>query len=122
MKLSCAKNKLVIGSIAISLIITACTNQEELLLGSWFCESGSCPDEEISFSTQNGERTYDSWLHSRPSVVNGSWKLDGAVLTIDEEDQISTEWFVLKATNKKLHLQQPNSPEITIFSRISEDS
>ncbi len=90
----------------------------ERIIGSWACESGSCPDEEISFSIDDGVRTYNSWLHARPAAAGGTWQLNGNVLSIDCCAGIHEEWLVVSVTDRQLKLRDTNSSDEAVLNRI----
>ena len=104
--------------ILIAIALNSCVNKVDLLLGDWTCDSGACPDEEISFSLEEGKFVYNSWLHSRPSVTGGSWKKEGKILTVNSETGISDRWLILEVTPEKMRLQDQDTSEIALFSRI----
>lgn len=117
MRLFLLKTLLTIRTMLMTTI-AASSSTSELLLGAWSCESGDCPDEEISFSVDRGKFVYNSWLHLRPSTINGSWQLQGKMLTINHHGRISTQWLIIEATPEKLFLQRQGTSELTIFEKI----
>ena len=115
MKLFLLNTLFTIRSVLMITII-ASSNITELLLGSWSCESGACLDEEISFSVIDGKFVYRSWLHSKPSITNGSWQLQGQLLTINYHE-INTQWLIVEVTPEKLRLQEQGTSKIAIFTK-----
>jgi hypothetical protein len=106
--------------LTVSSAFVGCAekNIQDELLGSWACESGICPDEEISFAMDNGARVYNAWLHARPAAVNGTWQLNGNVLVVDCCTGLHDEWIVVSVTKEKLVLRDTNSSGEAVFSRI----
>jgi hypothetical protein len=94
--------------------------REPLLLGNWICESGACPDEEIQFTVEKGRRVYHSWLHQRPSAVNGGWQLEGDVLMVECCGGVRFEWVVVEVGEKELRLREEVGSEEVVFSRVEE--
>ena len=117
MKLLLLKALLTVRTVLMTTIAVSCSTSE-LLLGSWSCESGDCPDEVISFSVENEKFVYQSWLHSRPSTINGSWQLQGKMLTINHHGGINTQWSIIEVTPEKLRLQYRDTSETGILKKI----
>lgn len=80
------------------------------ILGYWLCDSGDCPDEAIEFADNDGVRTYNSWLHDRPSAVDGRWALMGARLTIACCEDIEYQYTVLEVSDERLVLRDVEPP------------
>ena len=112
---------LVVLSVAIGTEANASVvgeGIEELLIGNWACESGVCSDEEISFSIDDGIRSYNSWLHERPSAANGTWIIDKEHLTIECCAGLTYEYTVVRVTDAELVLRDTETAEETVLSRI----
>lgn len=80
------------------------------LLGYWLCESGDCPDEAIELADNDGVQTYNSWLHDRPSAVDGRWTLDGTRLVIHCCEDVEYAYNVVEIGEERLVLQDAESP------------
>lgn len=89
---------------------------ERLLAGSWECVS-ACPDQEIAFAIEKGERTYRSWLHNRPSTF-GTWQLEGTRLTVRREAEVLYDWEVVKVTRVRLELREEGQQANVVMRRI----
>ncbi len=88
------------------------------LLGYWLCESGDCPDEAVEFAANDGVHTYNSWLHDRPSAVDGRWSLDGTTLAIECCEDIEYHYTVVDVSETRLLLHDVDTPsEETILRR-----
>lgn len=85
------------------------------LLGYWLCESGDCPDEAIELADNDGVQTYNSWLHDRPSAVDGRWTLDGARLVIQCCEDVEYAYNVVEVGEERLVLQDADSPSEQII-------
>ena len=81
------------------------------LLGYWLCESGDCPDEAIELADNDGVKTYNSWLHDRPSAVDGRWSLEGAHLVIRCCEDVEYEYTVVETGEERLVLQDADNPD-----------
>lgn len=92
----------------------------DLLTGNWYCESGPCFDEEISFAIEDGEQTFNSWLHERPSAAGGSWKLNGDELTVECCAGLEFEWTIIKLTKTELVICEEGSDGEIAFTRIED--
>lgn len=119
MKLIQTVTLLVFVTGAASYGATAEEHIENLLIGSWACESGDCPDEEISFSVDEGIRSYNSWLHERPSAVNGTWAIVKDKLTIECCAGLTYEYTVVRVTDTEIVLRDAAATTETILSRIA---
>lgn len=81
------------------------------LLGYWLCESGDCPDEAIELANNDGVQTFNSWLHDRPSAVDGRWTLDGTRLVIHCCEDIEYAYNVVEIGEERLVLQDADAPD-----------
>lgn len=80
------------------------------VLGYWLCDSGDCPDEAIEFADNEGVQTYNSWLHDRPSAVDGRWTLAGDKLTINCCEDIEYQYSVVEVSDDRLVLRDIDTP------------
>ena len=94
------------------------TDIPTLLVGSWLCDSGACWDEEIEFAIEDGERTYNSWLHERPATADGVWSVEGNTVRILCCDGLESEYVVVRVTDTELVLRDADSGEETLFKRF----
>lgn len=85
------------------------------LLGYWLCESGDCPDEAIELADNDGGHTYNSWLHDRPSAVDGQWTLNGARLVISCCEDVEYTYNVIEVGEERLVLQDADTPSEEII-------
>ena len=92
----------------------------DLLTGNWSCESGPCFDEEISFAIEDGEQTFYSWLHERPSATGGSWQLKGNELVVECCAGAGFEWTIIKLTEIELVVREEGGVDEIIFVRIED--
>lgn len=105
---------LVCASLGALLAVSAAGADEAApangLLGYWLCENGDCPDEAIELADNDGVQTYNSWLHDRPSAVDGRWALNGARLTISCCEDIEYVYDVVQVDEERLVLQDADGP------------
>lgn len=91
------------------------------LTGYWACESGDCPDEEISFTVEDGIPSYNSWLHQRPSASNGSWSLNGNRLSIDCSAGLNYQYDIIKLNDTTLILRDVSNSGEAHFIRLNSE-
>ncbi|QJR13725.1 hypothetical protein DSM104440_00515 [Usitatibacter palustris] len=95
---------------------------EPLILGGFLCKE-NCFDEEYSFAKDDGERLFNTYTHSRPSISRARWTLEGDRLKVYEDDgkALRYDFRVVRATAKRLVLQQVDSNEPpVVLDRIVE--
>ena len=88
------------------------------LLGGWACVEGACPDEAIAFSIEDGVRVYRSWLHERPSAVDGRWSLEGTRLTIACCDGPDAAYEILESTARLLRLRSIDGGDEAVLKAV----
>jgi hypothetical protein len=93
----------------------------DLLIGSWACESGACPDEEIALSVEDGVRAYNSWLHARPSASDGRWSLTGDRLVIECCEGPDYDYVVVRVTDRELVLRDATTQQEAVLTRIGTE-
>jgi hypothetical protein len=84
-------------------------DREALLLGAWSCVR-ACPDEEMAFEVSDGERTFATWLHHRPSFIGGRWRLDGDRITVTRDGTPHFEWRLVWVTKSRLVMRDADPP------------
>lgn len=106
----------LLGSIAAGAwAATDAPRDANGLLGYWLCESGDCPDEAIELADNDGVKTFNSWLHDRPSAVDGRWYLDGARLVITCCEDIEYDYTLVEVSEERLVLEDADSPDAQII-------
>jgi hypothetical protein len=91
------------------------------IIGYWACESGDCPDEEISFTLEEGVPSYNSWLHQRPSASDGSWSLTGKQLKINCCAGLSYQYDIIKLNDATLILRDVSTSGEAKFIRLNSE-
>lgn len=84
--------------ISCSSVISACEFDAKSLYGGYIYEKGQTLIGDFEL---NENRTFNSWLHDRPSS-SGTWELKDGVVTIYEESDPSyqTDMKVIKLTKE----------------------
>ncbi len=100
----------VLGGLVALSPVWADDLQADGLLGYWQCESGDCPDEAIELADNDGVHTYNSWLHDRPSAVDGRWRLIGSRLSISCCEDVEYDYMVVEIGEERLVLTDADSP------------
>lgn len=62
-----------------------CTLAPNDLRGAWTSQ-GDGFFEQMAFGADGDRRSFDSWLHDRPEIVDATWSLDRCVLRIVPKD------------------------------------
>jgi hypothetical protein len=115
--------KILLPLLLLSLNAAPCVAADDdasaqRLLGYWLCESGDCPDEALEFADNDGVHTYNSWLHDRPSAVDGRWSLEGKALAIECCEDLEYHYTVVDVSDDRLVLQDVDTPsEETVLRR-----
>lgn len=112
---------LTIASMAMGCMQANQDDYADQIIGYWGCESGECPDEEISFTVEDGIPSYNAWLHERPSASNGSWRLDDNQLTIDCCDGLNYEYVIVELNDTSLVLRDANTSGEARFTRLDTE-
>src|SRR5574337_1246144 len=63
-----------------------CPATEPQLVGSWQSGGNAGFFEEFSLEVDDGHRTFNSWLHQRPEIMDASWKFEHCQLTVVTHD------------------------------------
>lgn len=99
--------------LAALLAVPAAAQDGTTIVGAWRCVEGACPDEQIEFALEDGTRIYRSWLHDRPAVIDGRWKLDARQLVIEYGD-LSEPFELIRVTRRTLRLRELGGDEATL--------
>ena len=60
----------------------ACGVTEAMLTGAWEQRSGHGFLQQFALGINGQQRTFNSWLHSRPEILGGSWALENCELIL----------------------------------------
>ena len=97
-----------------------CPVTEGTLQGAWKSRSEAAFFDQMSFERQGATKTFNSWLHQRPEISGGTWKLANCVISIAHptDKNLSFEFAVLKASKDRLQLREVGETETLVFQRI----
>lgn len=98
-----------LGVVAL-FAVPAAAQDSAGIAGAWLCVEGACPDEQIEFALEDGTRVYRSWLHDRPAVIDGRWRLDERQLVIAYSD-LTERFELIRVTHHTLRLREPGGDE-----------
>ena len=84
-----------------SAMTSWCKSQHNNIAGNWSRVGESGFFEEFSAGPDG---SFESWLHQRPEVSNGSWKLEGCNLVASSASGMSIEWKLLDLTKSELRV------------------
>ena len=112
---------LLFGCFVLAPVALGSAEREGFLLGNWVCESGPCSDQEIQLTMEDEQRLYNSWLHERPSAVNGTWRLAEEALVVECCGGLRFEWEVLEVGEDELRLREKDGGEEIVYFRVDRD-
>ena len=97
-----------------------CPVTENSLVGAWERKSKSGFFEEMSFEIEGKQRLFNSWLHQRPEISGGTWKLENCTIFIAHptEQNLSVEFAVLKASKNRIHVHEVGEKDISVYQLI----
>lgn len=91
-----------------------CESQRERLAGSWKRIGGDGFFE--AFSTgPDGE--LDAWLHQRPEISGGTWKLVGCNFVATSPSGLSVNWIIIDVTKSELRALEVGIPGLARYRR-----
>ena len=97
-----------------------CPLTEAKLRGAWERVSDAGFFEEMAFDYADGERTFDSWLHHRPEIAGGAWRLENCVLFIRHptEDKLNFAFTVVRVQGDRIYLREEGDKSDAVYKRI----
>jgi len=97
-----------------------CPVTENSLLGAWERKSESGFFEEMSFKIEGEQKIFNSWLHHRPEISGGTWKLANCTIFIAHptEKSLSVEFVVLKASKNRVHVREVGEKDTSVYQLI----
>ncbi len=94
-----------------------CESQRENIAGSWSRVGGGGFFEEFSAGPDG---SFESWLHQRPEVSDGSWKLDGCSLAISSASGMRVEWKLLDLKKNELRVLEVGPADLARYRRAGK--
>lgn len=97
-----------------------CPVTDKLLVGAWERKSKSGFFEEMSFEIEGKQKIFNSWLHQRPEISGGTWKLANCTIFIvhPTEKNLSVEFVVLKASKNRIHVREVGEKDTSVYQLI----
>ena len=97
-----------------------CPVTDKSLVGDWERQSKSGFFEEMSFEIEGKQKIFNSWLHQRPEISGGTWKLKNCTIFIihPTEKNLSVEFAVLKASKNRIHVRDVSEKDISVYQLI----
>lgn len=90
------------------------------LLGAWERKSNAGFFEQISFEMEGDQKVFNSWLHQRPEISEGTWRLEKCTIFIAHPtlQNFSVDWVVLKASKNRITVREVGENEVSVYQRI----
>ena len=98
-----------------------CPLTEAKLQGAWERVTDTGFFEEMDFGREGADRMFNSWLHHRPEIFGGTWKLENCVIYIRHptEAALSFAFSVAKVKGNRIHLRETGDTSDSIYKRIN---
>ena len=96
-----------------------CPVSEEALLGAWSHVSGGF-FEEMAFEREADTRRFDSWLHHRPEISDGRWRVEECTLHIEHSTAQGPrfEFRLQRIRGDRLYLREPAGKGDAVYKRV----
>ncbi len=96
-----------------------CPVSEKMLVGSWESESAGF-FEEMAFEYAGSKREFNSWLHQRPEIMGGSWKIEKCTLYIRHptEEKMNFAFPYVRMRGDRLYLREDGDQSDAVYKRI----
>jgi hypothetical protein len=85
--------------------------------GVWVSVKGPTDFDSMEFVVEDGAQIFRSWMHNRPAWF-GSWTLDGTVLTVTMQENVTLKWTVVSVSKKKLVLLAEGEKKKSVYRRV----
>ena len=97
---------------------STCPMSEKKLVGPWEQVSGGI-FEEMTFEFTGSKRVFNSWLHQRPDITGGMWKIDGCTLIIQHatEEKMKYAYLIVRVQGDKIYLRDPKNKTDSVYKR-----
>lgn len=96
-----------------------CPVSERALTGLWENVSGGV-FEQMEFGYAGSERVFNSWLHERPAILGGTWKVEDCTIFIRHptEMKLSYVFRVLREAEGRIHLRDVSDGSESMYMRM----
>jgi hypothetical protein len=90
-----------------------CDIGEDQIIGTWSAAGKYGEFEEMEFSREGNRRIFNSWMHHRPYISDGSWSLKNCILHIAHptEQALSYDFNVRMKHHDSMTLKGKGEPE-----------
>ena len=97
-----------------------CSMSEKILVGPWEQVSGGF-FEEMSFELAGSKRVFNSWIHERPDITGGTWKIDGCTLIIQHatEEKMKYSFRIVRVQGDKIYLRDAENDTDSVYKRAN---
>lgn len=98
---------------------STCPLAEKMLIGAWKHVSGGF-FEEMSFEHSGSERIFNSWLHQRPEISGGTWKIEDCTIFIQHatEEKMKFAFRIIRAQGDTIYLRDIEDKTDAVYKRI----
>jgi hypothetical protein len=96
-----------------------CAVTEAQLLGAWQSVSGGF-FQEMEFALDAGKGVFNSWLHQRPEILGGRWRVEACTLFIEasNSDGLRFELQLVRRRGDRLYLREPDGQGDWVYKRV----
>ncbi|MFD1245158.1 hypothetical protein [Paralysiella testudinis] len=111
---------LLIATSNTAMAAEVCPVTEQELAGAWHRSSHTGAFEEFLLDTENGTRTFNSWLHQVPELSAASWKVENCQLVVTSQlgEYPQVRLKILSLRKGKLRLYDELHREKSIYTRM----
>lgn len=111
-----------VTALAPALSWAGCAVVEKSLTGAWAQVSRTGAFEQMEMSVEDGRRVFHSWLHERPEITDGQWRLKGCTLEIRAPSASAPTYTftVISVDGKRLTLREAGEPGMARYRRIAQ--
>ncbi|MFM9835064.1 MAG: hypothetical protein ACKVOA_03065 [Methylophilaceae bacterium] len=106
----------------LTTLAGSCNLTEKQLIGDWHIKSGPGAFEEMSFELDENIKVFNSWLHQRPEISDGTWSLKNCVLRVNHptETTFSFTFSARLSSKNTLELKEGSDPKASYRRLISD--
>lgn len=104
----------------MAVLAGPCPVTEKSLQGAWKRQSNSGFFDEMSFQLDGKHHIFNSWLHQRPEIAGGSWKLENCTIRIAHptESNLAVDFVVLKTSKNRIVVREVGETDISTYQHI----
>lgn len=97
---------------------STCPISEKTLVGPWEQVSGGF-FEEMSFEIAGSNLVFNSWLHQRPDITGGTWKINDCTLIIQPATEVKMKYSfrIIRVQGDKIYLRDPENETDSVYKR-----